>query len=94
MQQGGAIVGATATVSPVGRGWCGLRQHHMLDTLQRSPIKTAPATLVGKRGIGKAVAQHDFAPRQCRGYDLAHVVAAGCKHEQGFGKPVHALFEQ
>ena len=46
---------------------------------------TAPATLIGKGGIGETVGNDVDAFVQCRQYHVFQMLAAGGEHQQGFG---------
>ncbi|MCY1547638.1 hypothetical protein D9M68_837070 [compost metagenome] len=69
------------------------RLHPLLERREHSRVEAASRALVGKGGVGEAIAQHDLAARQCRLDHLRDVVAAGREHQQRFGQRVHRLFE-
>ena len=49
--------------------------------------------MVGKSGIGEAVAQHHIATRQGRFNHLAQMVAPGREDQQGFGQRIHGVIQ-
>jgi hypothetical protein len=65
----------------------------------RSPDDSCPSqsrarALVGKGGVGEAVADHHLATRQRRLDHLHQVVAAGRKGHQRLGQRVHGVVQQ
>ena len=56
-----------------------------IGRLQPLQIEVTSESLIGKRGIGKPVAEDDHATLQCRPDDMRDVLTSGSEHQQGFG---------
>jgi len=60
-----------------------------LQLAQHGQVETAPSPLIGKGGVGEAVADHGGAARQRRLDQLLEVVPSCGEHQQRLGQCVH-----